>query len=217
MGSAVQAGQSLDGKGIINPSITIAYLDGSFDTCRCQPNAKCVYTVKTIVPKPASWPEQILRSIKSLAAHREVMPVNAISRDLEVLRPAVLPLAGSQVDLKGAVTELDPATYSVVLKPLSKSAAKVRISGSVKWDDPQSTSISLPGVLPGVYELALISSDGNRMGSQIVLLATPQDYDRKHADFERARQFLEAQPSGRAPGAIQNLLTAVLFDLEDRL
>lgn len=216
MGSAVLPAQLLDGKGTGSPRITIAYLDGSFETHQCQPNTKCVYTVKTIVPKPASWPEQILRSIKSLGTHRDTMPVNAISRDIEVLNPAVLPLRGNQLDLKDAVIQLDQGAYDIVLKPLSKRPNGARVSGSVMWDAPQSTSASLPGLVPGVYELTLLSPDGGRIGSETVLLATPEDYDKKLAAYRQARQFLDSQPAGATPAAIHNLLTALLFDLEDR-
>lgn len=218
LGSAVFPGQLLRSAGTGAGSITIAYLNGGLETYLCQSKDPCVYHVKDVIPKAVSWPEQILLALKNLAARREFVPVNAISRDANALRlrPAVLPLNNNVLDLKAAVTLLDPGSYQFQLKPLVMKAGRQNapVSGTLLWDAPQRTVADVSGLEPGVYELVMLTADGGRMGAETVLVAGPGDYAQKSAAFEQGREFLDSQSQGTRPAAIHNILTALLFQLE---
>src|ERR1035441_9559360 len=143
LGSAVFPGEVLRSAGTGAVSITIAYLNGGLETYPCQSKDPCVYHVKDIIPEAVSWPEQILLALKNLAARRQSMPVNAISRDVNALRlrPGVLPLNENVLDLKAAVTLLDPGAYQFQLKPLVIKAGRQNalVTGPLLWDDPRRT------------------------------------------------------------------------------
>ena len=219
LGSAVFPGEVLRSAGTGAVSITIAYLNGGLETYPCQSKDPCVYHVKDIIPEAVSWPEQILLALKNLAARRQSMPVNAISRDVNALRlrPGVLPLNENVLDLKAAVTLLDPGAYQFQLKRLVIKAGRQNalVTGPLLWDAPRRTVADVSGLEPGVYELVVLTAEGDRMGAETVLVAEPGDYARKSAAFEQGREFLDSRSQGTRPAAIHNILTALLFQLED--
>src|SRR5664280_1999610 len=188
LGSAVFPGEVLRSAGTGAVSITIAYLNGGLETYPCQSKDPCVYHVKDIIPEAVSWPEQILLALKDLAARRQSMPVNAISRDVNALRlrPGVLPLNENAL-----------------------------VTGPLLWDAPRRTVADVSGLEPGVYELVVLTAEGDRMGAETVLVAEPGDYARKSAAFEQGREFLDSRSQGTRPAAIHNILIALLFQLED--
>ncbi len=115
VGTDLQGGQTLHASGLGAATISIAYLDGALDTFRC-PKSPCQYIVKSAGPKSSSWPE-IFLALKNLASRRESLPINAISRGSDLLRPQVLLLKENQLALREAVVDLDPGLYQVQFKP----------------------------------------------------------------------------------------------------
>jgi hypothetical protein len=213
VGTDVQGGQTLRASGTGAATISVAYLDGALDTFRC-PKGPCQYMVKSAVPKSSSWPEVFL-ALRNLASRRESMPINAISRGSEVLRPQVLLLKESKLALQEAVVNLDPGRYQLQFKPYAagNNTPGAIVRGSLSWDPPSRTTASVTGLTPGVYQLTLMAEEGQSMGQEIVLVLDAVDFDRKSAMFERSRKFFDSPPADLTPAAVRNILEALLLQM----
>jgi len=193
-------------------TIEVALKDGlSPHVYHCE-KYPCTVAIPEFRPADDSLISRLGRAFRELYSHRDTMPVSAISRGSEHLRQAVLAFDGSQLDLKDAVRPIDPGTYTVSLRPIetAHSTPPGRVSGSVNWDPPGVTSASFPALSPGIYELAMASSEGDSLGSVAVLVASPADYPAKHKSFEASLQSL---PRDLDPVALDAFLNALLFDI----
>ncbi len=209
--SPVVPGQVLHSSGKGAAVITIAYLDGTIDTKPCG-QGPCEYRVKTVQPK-SSLPE-FLVALGNLFAHRDVPLVPAVTRSESPLRPQVLLLKESRLDLRDAVIHLDPGRYQVQLKPLRPAREQVTIvTASLSWESPDRTFARVPGLSPGLYELSLAAEDGQSMGRQIVLVSAPEDFAGKSEIFNRTRESLTVPPADANPTATLNMLNALLLEL----
>lgn len=216
LGDPVKVNDKVRGTGAPGDRLTVALLDGKPHEYTCEGKPGCTTVIEPFRPEPSALPARIFQALSTLATHREVMPISAISRGAEGLRQAVLPLNGDRLDLSPAVKQADPGAYTISLRRLSNgrpSTPKARAKGSVHWDPPAVTTASVPGLLPGLYELTMISAEGVSIGSEPVLVTGSSDYASKRQAFEEGEQLLATWPQGIDPAAIDAFQSAILFNI----
>ena len=214
LGDPVKVNDKVRGTGAPGDRLTVTLLDGKPHEYTCESKPDCTSVIEPFRPGPDALPTRIFQALSTLATHREVMPVSAISRGAEGLRQAVLPLDGNQLDLSPAVKQADPGEYTLSLRPISgdrTAKPQARVRGSVHWDPPALTAAAVPGLTPGLYELAMNSTEGDSIGSVTVLVASPADYDPAHQTFEEGKQVLATWPQGVDPAAIEAFQSDILF------
>src|ERR1035437_1766283 len=179
LGDPVKVNDKVRGTGAPGDRLTVTLLDGKPHEYTCESKPDCTSVIEPFRPEPSALPARIFQALSTLATHREVMPISAISRGAEGLRQAVLPLNGDRLDLSPAVKQADPGAYTISLRRLSNgrpSTPNARLKGSAHWDPPAVTAASVPGLLPGLYELTMISAEGVSIGSEPVLVTDSSDY-----------------------------------------
>jgi hypothetical protein len=172
----------------------------------------CTVTIAGFRPVEDSLLARLGRAFGELASHRDTMPISAISRGREPLRQAVLAVDGGQLDLSDAVRSIEAGTYTVILRPIetAPSTGHEPLKGSVQWDPPAVTVASFPGLAPGIYELAMSSSEGDSLDSVAVLVASSADYPAWRKSFAAGVQSL---PHDLDRVTLDAFLNALLFDI----
>lgn len=130
----------------------------------------------------------------------------ALSRGDTVL-DAVLAYGNGQLDLAGALHELEAAHYRIILRNLRRSGPPVELS--VDWQ-PRSPKPVAALIRPGLYELTAVTPEEAHLGPAAVLIATPQTFADRSLELEEARRFIEtAQPAVSALARRQFFLTVL--------
>lgn len=156
-----------------------------------------------------------LGSIFDLLIRRPQMFIVAAARGLEdEPQEAVLPLDGSEIDLRAALESLPAATYTWTLELVD--GTRPSLSGRVSWQPGKPAKVTIPGVTPGLYRLTAAVEGGESEGSQAwVLLSSSAKYP---VDAKAFRQAIELTRSWRdqvdASGK-RALLRATLRSLAD--
>jgi hypothetical protein len=169
-------------------------------TLRCDDSTKECVIPSALPPKSTWW--------SRFSARRDAPPSVdfAISRGDTVL-DAVLAYAGGQLDLTGALRELEAARYRIILRNLRLSEPPVEFS--VDWQ-PRSPQPVVTPIKPGLYELTAVTPEEARLGPAAVLITSPQAFADRSRELEEARRFLEnAQPAVSALGRRQFLLSVL--------
>jgi hypothetical protein len=139
----------------------------------------------------------------------------AASRGAEAeLADAVVPLQGGQIDLRAVFRNMDPGTYNVKFASVEAQT----LSGpapQVTYAKGQAVLLQTPAeVRAGLYKLSLVSQSGEPGDSDCwVLVATPPEYARQSAAFERAVSESAKLPGEMDAGATRALLRAYLESL----
>jgi hypothetical protein len=206
---AVFANDQLQGT---SGTIVVALKDGQSPHQYHCDKFPCTVIIPGFRPAQDSLLFRLGRAFSELASHRDTMPVSAISRgrDRPRLRQAVLEFNRGRLDLKDAARSIDAGAYTVSLRPIETArSAQGPLRGSVHWDPSAVTSASFPALAPGIYELTMASSEGDSLGSVVVLVANAADYPARSKSFEAGVQSL---PPGLDRVTHEAFLNALLFD-----
>jgi hypothetical protein len=203
LGGPVLEGQYLQPQGPRISHITIAFLDGTARTYREAGPVKSLQA-----PPEAALVDRIKAVAK--AVHQNRLPaIFSISRGRTQIRPAVLKRAGRRLDLAPAFGSMEAGHYNLELARVEGGEA---IKATCNFDLPADTSATVPD-LAGVYTLQVSSDAGTLLGSVMVLIVGPEDFEAKSAAFQKGVEMTAAWPADTDSGAIQLFLGALLLDL----
>jgi hypothetical protein len=105
---------------------------------------------------------------------------------------AVVPLAGSEVDLAASLQSLPKGPYTISLGPVNGGAA---LTAKLGWTGGGAGRVSIAGCAPGLYKLSATVEGGESESAEAwVLISAPATYA---AD---AREFHEAAETTRSWG-----------------
>jgi hypothetical protein len=143
-----------------------------------------------------------------LTANREGLPpvAYALARGDTVL-DAVLDYRNGELDLTGALKELDAARYRIVLRNLRGSAPPIEIGFEWQPRSPKPVAVMLT---PGLYELTAVTPEEASLGPAAVLITGHAAFEERSRELEEARKFIDtAQPAVSALARRQFLLTVL--------
>jgi hypothetical protein len=166
---------------------------------------RCVWSGDCIIPSALPAEKGFWRR---LTASRESLPsvAYALARGDTVV-DAVLAYSNGQLDLVGALKDLDAAHYRIVLRNLRRSAPPVEIG--IEWQ-PRSPAPVAVAITPGLYELTAVTPEDASLGPAAVLITGPAAFDERSRELKAARSFIDtAQPAVSALARRQFLLTVL--------
>ncbi|HEY1756971.1 MAG TPA: hypothetical protein VGG72_16475 [Bryobacteraceae bacterium] len=193
--------------------LTIAMLDGTVKSYDCPPLNPCVAAIGPFRKPPDSLYARLSAVGKTFFTQRDAIPIYAMSRGLTAgeFQHAVLVLRDQGTDLSPAIKQLDAGSYTLRLRSLQGPSASY--SAGVTWDPPSATAVSIRNLRPGVYELIISASDGKRIGSTPVILATPERAPAQQMAFDEGLRIVQSWPRETDPAAIHNFLSALLLEI----
>jgi hypothetical protein len=138
----------------------------------------------------------------------------AASRGLEgEFAEAVVPLAGSQLDLSAVFKEMDSGDYWVVLMPVSGSGE----SGSplhLAYKRGGHAVIPSAGISPGLYNIISVDQGGTPLGTEAwALVCAPDTYQSASSQFGQLVAATEKWPAEMDSDATRAILRAYLDQL----
>jgi hypothetical protein len=163
---------------------------------------RCVWAGDCVIP--SALPEE-KGFWRRLFANREGLPsvAYALARGDTVL-DAVLVYRNGELDLAGALKDLDAAHYRIVLRNLHGSMPPIEIG--FDWN-PRSRAPLAVAMTPGLYELTAVTPEEAPLGPAAVLITSPATFADRSRELEEARKFIDtAEPAVSALARRQFLL-----------
>jgi hypothetical protein len=99
---------------------------------------------------------------------------------------AVVPLAGSEVDLAASLQSLPKGAYAIRLVPVDGAGA---LRGKLAWAGAGAGKASIAGIAPGLYKLSAAVEGGESESAQAwVLISAPATYAADAKEFHEAAE-----------------------------
>ncbi len=144
-----------------------------------------------------------------------------VSRGAPGPADAVLRTRGDELEVAPALVPLNSDEYGLCLmRPVPASAtaaAGCALEARYHWNADRATVARLPGLTPGLYQLAVRSADGASVGAPAWVVVTDSvHFPQIHAAFDSARALTLRWGDQVPPGDIRTFLRSALDALAQR-
>lgn len=182
---------------------------------RVPESARCA-KVDLQASQPGSEPSWWARALDRLVRSPQVYIVAAARGLEEEPQEAVLPLAGSEVDLASSMQPVASGVYTVLLEPLDHGAGG-KLTGKVSWTPGRPAKLPFPKISPGLYRLSIAVEGGDSEGSESwVLVSSAAHYEVDAKEFHEAVDVTHSWGDRVDASGKRAMLRACLRSLADR-
>ena len=225
-------GQHLPAGGVIsNPSpqeddhIAVANLNGEIVESRsCKVSGECSKPIKLSAVKSTRVFSAAYEAVMNLLwGEPDRYTVSRVRGEGE-LPEAVVRLDGDSLDLSAIFKRKDKDHYYTRLRMIHRRSTPVAGETlgpfTFYWDPSKPSSVSIPGIVPGLYELRLFARNGEdyRPTNVIcwILVTNPGNYAEADSAFQEMLTLIERWDDRVTPEAKRSFLRASLSHLESR-